>query len=182
GCVLVIGGGGAGAVGTMGAGIAACVVIIPGLLLIPAAKKMTHSNIWAHPHFSSATLAQFFYVAAQAGIFSFFINYIIAELPAISKAAADGWLIHGNVRSVETGGVVQYFVNERGATWLQSSVAFVLFCVGRFIGSAIINKKPANQVLGLYALLNVLLCGVVILKLGWISVAAMFLTFFFMSI
>ena len=61
---------------------------------------MTHSNIWAHPHFSSATLAQFFYVAAQAGIFSFFINYyVIAVLPsAISKAAADGWLIHGNVR------------------------------------------------------------------------------------
>ena len=59
---------------------------------------------------------------------------------------------------------------------------FVLFCLGRFTGSAIINKKPANQVLGLYALINTLLCGVVVLKLGWISVVAMFLTFFFMSI
>lgn len=169
-------------VGTIVPVIAACVVIIPGLLLIPAAKKMTHGNIWAHPHFSSATLAQFFYVAAQAGIFSFFINYVIAEMPTISKAAADGWLIHGNVRTVETGGVIQYFVNEKGATWLQGSVAFVLFCLGRFTGSAIINKKPANQVLGLYALINTLLCGVVVLKLGWISVVAMFLTFFFMSI
>lgn len=160
----------------------ACVVIIPALLLIPAAKKMTHNNIWAHPHFSMATLAQFFYVAAQAGIFSFFINYIVAEMPAISKATADGWLIHGNVRTEVANGITQYFVNEKGATWLQGAVAFVLFCLGRFIGSAIINKKPANQVLGVYALVNVLLCGVVALKLGWISVIAMFATFFFMSV
>jgi FHS family L-fucose permease-like MFS transporter len=37
-------------------------------------------------------------------------------------------------------------------------------------------------VLGTYAFLNVILCGVVILKLGWISVAAVLLTFFFMSV
>ena len=61
-------------------------------------------------------------------------------------------------------------------------VAFVLFCVGRFVGAAVINKAPAHRVLGSYALLNVLLCGVVVMKLGWISVVAVFLTFFFMSV
>jgi fucose permease len=53
------------------------------LLTLPAlsdgAKKVTSHSIWAHPHFSAATLAQFVYVAAQAGIFSFFINSMTVD-------------------------------------------------------------------------------------------------------
>jgi FHS family L-fucose permease-like MFS transporter len=37
-------------------------------------------------------------------------------------------------------------------------------------------------VLGLYGLLNVVVCGLVFLKLGWLSVACVFLSYFFMSI
>ncbi len=47
-----------------------------------SAPQVSHS-IWSHPHFVLAVAAQFFYVAAQAGIFSFFINYMTAEVPAI---------------------------------------------------------------------------------------------------
>ena len=153
-------------------------VVVAGAALVPTARKITFHSIWAHPHFSSATLSQFFYVAAQAGIFSFFINYVISEMPSVSKGAVDGWLISGNAVLREGA----YFVNEKGATRLLGFVAFVLFCVGRFVGAAVINKAPAHRVLGSYALLNVLLCGVVVMKLGWISVVAVFLTFFFMSV
>jgi len=132
----------------------------------------------AHPHFSSATLSQFFMWQPRPVSSAFFINYIIAEMPAVSKAMADGWLIHGNT-VVHDGA---YYVNEKGATRLLGFVAFVLFCLGRFVGSAVINKAPAHRVLGTYALINVLLCGVVVLKLGWISVVAVFLSFFFMSV
>src|ERR1041385_5063808 len=64
---------------------------------------VSHS-IWAHPHFVMAVAAQFFYVAAQAGIFSFFINYMTAEVPPIPaswnsemtrqwfETHKDGWL------------------------------------------------------------------------------------------
>ncbi len=153
-------------------------ILIAAASLIPTARKITSHSIWAHPHFSSATICQFCYVAAQAGIFSFFINYVISEMPAVTKATADGWLIGGN--AVLRDGL--YHVNEKGATHILGSVGFVLFCVGRFVGSAIINRKPAHQVLGAYALINVLLCGVVIMKLGWISVFAVLLSFFFMSV
>src|SRR5690349_16466521 len=40
-------------------------------------------SIWSHPHFWMAVLAQFLYVAAQAGIFSFFINYMTSQVPPI---------------------------------------------------------------------------------------------------
>ena len=152
--------------------------LIAALWLIPVGRKISTHSIWAHPHFSSATLAQFFYVAAQAGIFSFFINYIISETPSVSKEFADGWLISGN--AVLRDGA--YYINEKGATRLLGYVGFVLFCIGRFVGAAVINKLPAHRVLGFYSFVNLLLCGVVVMKLGWLSVGAVFLSFFFMSV
>ncbi len=57
--------------------------IILAVVLIPVTAKMSHHSIWSHPHFSGATLAQFLYVAAQAGIFSFVINYMVWEVPPL---------------------------------------------------------------------------------------------------
>ena len=42
-------------------------------------RRATSRSIWTHPHFVFAIAAQFFYVAAQAGIFSFLINYMTSE-------------------------------------------------------------------------------------------------------
>ncbi len=60
------------------------------LLLIPKARGISHHSIWSHPHFTGAIVTQFFYVAAQAGIFSFFINYMTEEVPAVPAAWASG--------------------------------------------------------------------------------------------
>ena len=43
----------------------------------------TRQSIWSRPHFWMAVLAQFLYVAAQAGIFSFFINYMTSQVPPV---------------------------------------------------------------------------------------------------
>src|ERR1700681_3666085 len=48
-------------------------------------------SIWSHPHFWMAVLAQFLYVAAQAGIFSFFINYMTSQVPAVPSSWATRW-------------------------------------------------------------------------------------------
>jgi FHS family L-fucose permease-like MFS transporter len=135
-------------------------------------------SIWSHPHFVGAVAAQFIYVAAQAGIFSFFINYIVEEMPSISQGLSSGWFFNG--RSILRAG--GYYVNEQGATFLLGTIGFPLFLLGRATGVAILRKLEAHRVLGTYAIANIILCGIVILKLGWISVAAVFLSFFFMSI
>lgn len=60
--------------------IVICLLVVATLpFLLTIAKKATTHSIWAHPHFSGATLAQFVYVAAQAGIFSFFINSMTVD-------------------------------------------------------------------------------------------------------
>jgi FHS family L-fucose permease-like MFS transporter len=134
-------------------------------------------SIWHRPHFVGAVVAQFLYVAAQAGIFSFFINYMVSESPPLPRSWADGVLGTGL-----TARQSELFINERGAAELQGLVGFGLFLAGRLIGTALLTRTRASRLLGHYALVNTLLCAIVVLRLGWLSVAAVFLTFFFMSI
>ena len=72
-------------------------------------------------------------------------------------------------------------LSDKGAAYL-ASLGFLCFLAGRFSGAGILRKFKAHKVLGLYGLLNVLACGLVFLKLGWLSVACVFLSYFFMSI
>jgi FHS family L-fucose permease-like MFS transporter len=134
-------------------------------------------SIWSHPHFTLAVAAQFFYVAAQAGIFSFFINYMTSQVPPIPQALNSG-LIR---KLLETGKDGLLRISDQGASAL-ASLGFVCFLVGRFTGAGILRKYAAHKVLGLYGLLNVAVCLVIFSKLGWISVACVFLSYFFMSI
>ncbi|MCX6929982.1 MAG: hypothetical protein NT154_43230, partial [Verrucomicrobia bacterium] len=72
-------------------------------------------------------------------------------------------------------------ISDKGASVL-SSVAFCFFLLGRLVGAWVMRKAPAHSTLGLFALVNVGICGIIIAKLGWISVAGVFLSYFFMSI
>ncbi|HSK09165.1 MAG TPA: MFS transporter [Vicinamibacterales bacterium] len=134
-------------------------------------------SIWAHPHFVGAVAAQFLYVAAQAGIFSFFINYMTSQPPPLPESWSAGML--GSW--FERGGAGALQLSNQGAARL-ASAGFVCFLVGRFTGAWILKTFAAHRVLGLYGVLNVVACLIVVLKLGWISVAGVFLSYFFMSI
>ena len=140
--------------------------------------EVSHS-IWSHPHFAMAVVAQFLYVGAQAGIFSFFLNYMTSQTPptpaswAAPAGPASGWFeVHDDG---EPG-----FSNQGAANL--ASLGFLCFLAGRFTGTAILRRVAAHTLLGLYAAVNVALCLVVSLKLGWASVVSVFLIYFFMSI
>ncbi len=143
-------------------------------------QRLTTHSIWAHPHFSGATIAQFAYVAAQAGIFSFFINYI-TEIPTATEGIRNSglvnWLVQGGYE--EKAGV--WRMSDQGASRLLSA-GFFLFFIGRVIGAAILAKASAHRVLGTYSLINLVLCLLVVLKIPTLSVAAVFGSFFFMSV
>ena len=134
-------------------------------------------SIWTHHHFVLAVAAQFFYVAAQAGIFSFFINYMTSEVPPIPAGLKA--MIPAAWFEVSAKGALAF--SDQGAASL-SSLAFLFFLGGRVSGAAILKKASAHRVLGLYAILNVAACLVVFLKLGWWSVVGVFVSYFFMSI
>ncbi len=141
-----------------------------------APASNTGEPLWQRPHFVGAVLAQFLYVAAQAGIFSFFINYMVSDAPPL----AQGWAgVLGSGVSARQGGL---YINEQGAATLQGVLGFGLFLAGRLSGTALLTRTSPSRLLGHYALINTLLCALTVLRLGWLSVGAVFLTFFFMSI
>ena len=116
--------------------------------------KGKYRDLLRFPHFKYAVAAQFLYVAAQTGINSFFINYVTETMPRFS--------------------------NEKAAYLL--SLGFVFFMVGRFSGSLLMSWFKPNQMLALYAVVNVLAMVFVVLGLGWLSIIALYLTYFCMSI
>ena len=154
-----------------------------------ASPGVSHS-IWSHPHFVMAVAAQFFYVAAQAGIFSFFINYMTSETPAIPAswasamagfASHSGWLHDWLLGWFETHPSGALSLSNKGASNL-ASVGSLCFLIGRFTGAGLLRRFAAHKMVGVYGVMNVIATILVFCKLGWISVACVFLTYFFMSI
>ena len=154
-----------------------------------ASPGASHS-IWSHPHFVLAVAAQFFYVAAQAGIFSFFINYMTSEVPpipgswptALGRISAHSTFLQGWFSGwFEAGANGGLAISNKGASNF-ASLGLVCFLAGRFSGAGLLKKFSAHRILGLYGAINVAATLLVFCKLGWLSVACVFLSYFFMSI
>ena len=145
--------------------IGAVVLLIAGLFWktpLPQIKETQSAGeesggtkpLFSYTHFKAAVVAQFFYVAAQVGVAALFINYCTEATTQISAADA-AYLL---------------------------SVSMVLFTIGRFTGTALMRKVEANTLLTIYAIINVLLCAVVVWGGDWLSVYALMAIFFFESI
>ena len=72
-------------------------------------------------------------------------------------------------------------ISDKGASLL-SSFAFGLFLLGRLVGAALMRRARAHTTLGAFALASIAACALVIGRLGWLSVAAVLLSYLFMSI
>lgn len=266
---------------------------IVAIWMVGVTRRLSHHSMWSHEHFSGATLAQFFYVAAQSGIFSFLINYMTSEPPSLPAS----WMKEGSkwveVRTAFAGSdfhdvsslaakltapgdplsaflstnmssstlqILTHFkdgsasetaarvavmqdlnslilkqsvysperfaginlqeptkqllaqdANARNEARLNrmlladayskelsyrdgiigftnrfaanlASFGFICFLIGRVSGAALLRKISAHKMVGLYGLINVVMCLLVFSKLGWLSVASVFLSYFFMSI
>ena len=119
-----------------------------------AASAMS-TSLWRHGQFVRSVVAQFCYCAAQTGIFSFFINYVTEADASISNLQASRILAFGGM---------------------------ALFMVGRLTGSVTMRWLAPRRLLATYSLLSVLSMGLVIASWGTLSLYALYLSFFFMSI
>lgn len=278
-------------------------VLVAAVWLVGVTKRLTHHSVWSHEHFSGAVLAQFFYVAAQAGIFSFFINYMTSEPPSLPASWLQkdhgGWVSRQLSKCVElrtafvgsdfkdmsslatkltaqvTDPLSAFLATKLSESTRQTladfkngtvgetaarvavmqdlntlvheeslysperlsrvtlqhktrqllaqdaksrnearlnrllladayakelayhdevvgitdqfasslaSFGFICFLLGRVTGSALLGRASAHRIVGLYAVLNTVICLLIFCKLGWLSVVCVFLSYFFMSI
>jgi len=142
------------------------------------------------PHVAGGVISQFLYVAAQAGIFSFFINYMVSDtppVPAWMRAAVQplfnftAWLSRGSSQGFVHQPDGLWFFSDAGAAQLLS-IGFMFFFAGRVVGSVLTKIYAPNKVFGVFAAVNIVVSLLVFLQLGWLSFACVFLSFFFMSI
>ena len=106
------------------------------------------------PHFVFGVVAQFFYVGAQVGVWSYMIRYAQHELPGMGEKTAAAYL-----------------------SW-----SLVGFLAGRFIGTAVMGRLSPARLLAAFAIANVTLTLTAALIGGQVGLYALAATSFFMSI
>lgn len=134
-------------------------------------------HLLRHPAFIVAVAAQFMYVAAQTGVNSFFINYVTESIEN-TQTVVQNIMIH-------LGGFGRIFMPkspEQAASLILAIGGMGSFFVGRLVGSFFMKYVEPRKLLTLFAGINVLFMLLVLLHLGWVSVIALFSTYFFMSI
>src|SRR6266568_5730046 len=110
-------------------------------------------DLFQYPHCLLAVVAQFFYVGAQVGTWSYFIQYVQEYTHQPEKVA--GYFLTGTLAA---------------------------FGVGRFVSAYLMGFIAPNKLMGVYAVVNVMLASVGVLNPGWIGLWAIFLTSLFMSL
>lgn len=104
-------------------------------------------------HFLTGVVAQFCYVGAQVGTWSYFIQYS-QDYTGIAEKTA-GYFLTGTL---------------------------VAFLIGRFSATVIMKYIKPGKLMGIYAIMNILLISVAVTFPGWVGVWSIFLSSFFMSL
>jgi FHS family L-fucose permease-like MFS transporter len=116
-------------------------------------EKGRFLDLFKHRHFVLGVLAQFLYVGAQVGTWSYYIQYVQDYTRQPEKVA--GYFLTGTL---------------------------VAFGVGRFSATYLMKFISPGKLMGGYGITNCLLVGIAVLHPGWVGVWALFLTSFFMSL
>jgi FHS family L-fucose permease-like MFS transporter len=119
-----------------------------------SSKGYEKKNLLLQTHFKWAVVAQFFYVAAQVGSAALFINYCTEK---------------------------NLGIDNENASYLLSASLF-LFTVGRFVGTFLMKFILPQNLLSVFAAINVILCVAVVFVSGYIAVYSLMAIFFFNSI
>jgi MFS transporter, FHS family, L-fucose permease len=147
--------------------------------------RTAYKSLLHYPHFIFAVIAQFFYVAAQTGINSFFINYTteIFQKFESQKVVGENMLneIIMLVNKLNPGisGQENLFNTTAG---LMLSFGFGLFMIGRFAGSLLLSWFSPQRLLMVYSVACLILTVMVIFGAGAIGIISLCLIYFFMSI
>jgi FHS family L-fucose permease-like MFS transporter len=124
-----------------------------------AAEESTGENsassreLFKKRHFLTGVVAQFCYVGAQVGTWSYFIQYS-QDYTGIAEKTA-GYFLTGTL---------------------------VAFLIGRFSATVIMKFIKPGKLMGIYAIINILLISVAVTFPGWVGVWSIFLSSFFMSL
>jgi len=111
-------------------------------------------KLFHNANFVLAVAAQFFYVGAQVGIWSYLIRYVQGTVPGTPEKSAADYL----------------------------TASLIVFMLGRFAGTAAMRVLAPARILALFAAVNIALTGHAIVNPGQSGVYALVAASFFMSV
>lgn len=111
-------------------------------------------GLFQRPRFLFGVLAQFFYVGAQVGVWSYMIRYGQDQVPGMGEKTAAAYL-----------------------SW-----SLVGFMAGRFAGAALMGRVDPSRLMAGFAVVNVVLTLIAVVVGGHTGLLALAATSFFMSI
>ncbi len=115
--------------------------------------RATFSRLLKNKHYMGGVIAQFFYVGAQIGVWSFTIRLVMKELGYVEAQAATLYLI-----------------------------SIIGFCTSRFIYTWLMKYIAPQRLLLIGAILSATCSLIVVFSAGWIAVIALVLVSVFMSL
>ncbi len=104
----------------------------------------TVKRLFSHSNYAWGVVAQFFYVGAQIGVWSFTIRYVMTELNLNEDGAANYYL-----------------------------AALILFTIFRFVSTYLMKFIAAHRLLGILAIIAIALSSIVIFGGGIVGVIAL---------
>ena len=124
-----------------------------GLDYSRATIEKDHSRpVWKRRHFVWSVVAQFLYVGAQVGTWSYLITYV-QTYTGLPERSAGFWL----------------------------TAALAIFTLGRFVSTLLLRFIPAGHLLGAFAVTNAAFAMVAAMRPGWVGVWCLVTMSFFMS-
>ncbi|MGH9530187.1 MAG: L-fucose:H+ symporter permease [Terriglobales bacterium] len=111
------------------------------------------SELFSYRHFLLAVIAQFLYVGAQVGTWSYFIQYVQEYAHQPEKVA--GYFLTGTLAA---------------------------FGIGRFTSAYLMRRVAPNRLMGTYSVINIVLVSAGVIHPSWFGVWCVFFSSFFMSL
>jgi FHS family L-fucose permease-like MFS transporter len=116
-------------------------------------SKGKFSELIKYPHFLKGVLAEFFYVGAQVGTWSFLIQYTKDYMQKSEKEAG-----------------------------IYLTISLLAFGIGRFVSTALMKRFEPKKLMGLYGIMNIGMLSLAVFMPGFIGTWALILSSFFMSL
>lgn len=120
----------------------------------PRRGEVPSQHLARNWNFLLAVIAQFFYVGAQVGVWSYLIRYGQATVPGMPEKTAANFL----------------------------TLSLVAFMLGRFVGTGLMRYISPPRLLAAFAAIDIFLSAVAVTRPGASGIAALVLTSFFMSV
>lgn len=133
-------------------------------------SKVTIGSLLKRRHLVLGIIAQFLNLGAQVSLWGNFVDL------KLDLAANDNlWIVEKLYQISDT-------MSPTQIASYHASFAFILFLIGRFLGTYLMNKIASNKVLGIYAIGSVISVIIAMFGGGLAALTALIAVYFFQSI